>query len=72
MDTRKRWLVFRGRLFVMVGVIAMLISMFLYDKIPAGLSPLVVVFGVGMIALAVPSRVWRNLPSWFRREDTWL
>jgi len=72
MDTRKRWLVFRGRLFVFVGVVAMLTAMFLYDKIPVGLSPLVVVFGVGMIALAVPMRVWKNLPSWFRREDTWL
>ena len=72
MDWRKRWVAFRGRVFIIVGVSAMLIAMFLYDKIPEGLSPLVVVFGVGMIALAVPSRVWRNLPSWFRREDTWL
>ena len=72
MEKRKRWIVFRGRLFIIVGVTAILVAMFLYDKIPTGLSPLVVVFGVGMIALAVPARVWRNLPSLFRREDTWL
>jgi predicted membrane channel-forming protein YqfA (hemolysin III family) len=72
MDWRKRWVAFRGRVFIIVGLTAMIIAMFLYDKIPAGLSPLVVVFGVGMIALAVPSRFWRSLPSRFRREDTWL
>ena len=48
-----------------------LVAMFLPDQIPAQLAPLVVVFGVGFIALAVPWRIWRNLPAWFRREDTW-
>ena len=72
MDWRKRWVVFRGRLFIIVGVTAMLTSMFLDDKIPPGFSPLLIVFGVGMIALAIPARVWRGLPSLFRREDTWL
>jgi hypothetical protein len=72
MDKRKRWLAFRGRLFIIVGVAALLVAMFLPDQIPAQLAPLVVVFGVGFIALAVPWRIWRNLPAWFRREDTWL
>jgi hypothetical protein len=72
MEKCKRWVAFRGRLFIIVGVTAMLIAMFLPHQIPAGLSPLVVVFGVGLIALAVPVRVWRKLPEWFRREDTWL
>ncbi len=72
MEKRKRWVAFRGRLFIIVGVTAMLIAMFLPNQIPGGLSPVVVVFGVGFIALAVPARVWRKLPEWFRREDTWL
>ena len=71
MDKRKRWLAFRGRLLIFIGVIALLVAMFLPEKIPAQLAPLVVVFGVGFIALAVPWRIWRNLPSWFRRDDTW-
>ena len=71
-NKRKRWVVFRGRLFIIVGVIALLTAMFFFNNIPDGLSPLVVVFGVGMIALAVPSRTWRKLPTLFRRDDTWL
>jgi len=72
MEKRKRWVVFRGRLCIIVGVTAMLVAMFLPQQIPAGLSPLVVVFGVGFIALAIPTKVWRKLPEWFRREDTWM
>jgi len=55
-----------------VGVTALLVAMFLPDQIPTQLAPLVVVFGIGFIFLAVPWRVWRNLPSWFHRDDTWL
>jgi hypothetical protein len=72
MDKRRRWLAFRGRLFVIVGVTALLAAMFLPHKIPAALEPLIVVFGVGFVALAVPWRIWKGLPSWFRRDDTWL
>ncbi len=72
MDKRSRWLAFRGRLLIIVGIAALLVAMFLPNQIPGPLAPLVVVFGVGFIALAVPWRVWRKLPSWFRREDTWL
>ena len=72
MDKRKRWLVFRGRLLIIVGVTALLVAMFLSDQIPAQLTPLVVLFGIGFIFLAVPWRIWRNLPAWFHREDTWL
>ena len=46
--------------------------MFLPNNIPDGFYPLAVVLGVGIIALAVPMRVWLKLPAWFRREDTWL
>jgi uncharacterized membrane-anchored protein len=72
MDKRKRWLVFRGRLFIIVGVAAILAAAFLPSQIPDGLYPLVIVFGIGLIALAVPFRVLRNLPVWFKRDDTWL
>jgi hypothetical protein len=46
MDRRKRWLVFRGRLLIIVGVTALLVAMFLSDQIPAQLTPLVVLFGI--------------------------
>ncbi|MDP7004905.1 MAG: hypothetical protein QF718_01670 [Phycisphaerales bacterium] len=72
MDRRKRWLVFRGRLLVIVGVTSLLVAMFLPHQVPESLAPLLVVFGVGFIFLAVPWRVWRNLPSWFNRDDTWM
>ncbi len=72
MDWRKRWLAFRGRLFIIVGVTAILTAMFLADKIPSGFAPIVLVFGVGFIVLAIPSRVWRNVPAWFHKDDSWL
>ena len=72
MDKRKRWLAFRGRFLIIVGVTSLLVAMFLPDQIPAQLAPIVVVFGVGFIALAIPWRIWRNLPAWFHRDDTWL
>ncbi len=72
MDKRKRWLAFRGRLLIVVGVTALLVAMFLPNRIPEPFAPLLVVFGVGFIFLAVPRRIWRNLPSWFHRDDTWM
>ncbi len=72
MDRRKQWMAFRGRLLIIVGAIALLAAMFLSHQIPDRLAPLVVVFGVGFIALAIPWRVWRKLPLWFHRDDTWL
>ncbi len=71
MDKRSQWLAFRGRLFIIVGVTALLVAMFLPNRIPEPLLPLVVVFGVGFITLAIPYRVWRKLPLLFRRDDTW-
>jgi hypothetical protein len=72
MDKRSQWIVFRGRLLVIVGVTSLLVAMFLPEQIPAALGPLVIVFGVGFIALAVPWRIWKNVPTWFHRDDTWL
>ena len=72
MDKRSQWLVFRGRLLVVVGVASLVVAMFLPEQIPASLGPLVIVFGVGFIALAVPWRIWKNIPTWFHRDDTWL
>ena len=72
MDKRKRWRAFRGRVFIIVGVTAMLTAMFLTNRSSVVFAPLLIVFGIGFIALAVPWRVWRNLPEWFRRDDSWL
>jgi hypothetical protein len=72
MDKRKRWVAFRGRLFIIVGVASILAAMFLSNNIPEGFAPLVLVLGVGLITLAVPARIWRSFPEWFRRDDTWL
>ena len=72
MDKRKRWAIIRGRVFMLLGIASLLIAMFATNQIPAGLSPLLVVFGVGFIALAIPYRVWKNMPTWFNRDDTWL
>ncbi|MDP7004911.1 MAG: hypothetical protein QF718_01700 [Phycisphaerales bacterium] len=71
MDRRKQWMAFRGRLFIIVGVTALLVSMFLPNRIPEPLLPLIVVFGVGFVALAIPWRIWRKLPSLFHRDDSW-
>ena len=72
MDQRSRWQAFRGRLLMLVGVIALLTAMFLPHQIPEPLAPLIVVFGVGFILLAIPSRIWTKFPEWFHRDDTWL
>lgn len=72
MDKRTRWAAFRGRLLILVGVIALTTAMFLSHQIPEPLAPLIVVFGVGFIMLAIPGRIWMKFPEWFRRDDTWL
>ena len=60
MDQRNRWQAFRGRLLILVGTISLLTAMFLPDQIPEPFEPLLVVFGVGFIALAVPFRIWEQ------------
>ncbi len=72
MDKRTRWAAFRGRLLILVGVIALITAMFLSHQIPKPLAPLIVVFGVGFILLAIPKRIWMKFPEWFHRDDTWL
>ena len=54
MDKRKRWAVIRGRLLIVVGAASLLVAMFMPTQIPEGLAPLVIVFGVGLIALSIP------------------
>jgi hypothetical protein len=68
----KRWRIIRGRVLMLLGIASLLIAMFNSGEIPTELTPIVVVFGVGFIALAIPFRVWKNMPSWFNRDDTWL
>jgi hypothetical protein len=46
--------------------------MFFSEKIPEPLEPMVVVFGVGFILLAVPRSAWAKLPAWFHKDDSWL
>ena len=72
MDKRTRWSAFRGRLLILVGVICLLVAMFLPNQIPEPFAPLIVLFGVGFITLAIPWRIWRKLPEWFSRDDTWF
>ena len=62
---------FRGRVLVLVGIFSLGSAIFLADNFPQYL-PMLVLFGVGLIAMAVPKRVWKNVPAWFRRDDSWL
>jgi len=71
MDKRNRWIAFRGRLLVLMGVLSLGSAIFLADGFPQYL-PILVLFGVGFIAMAVPRRLWRQLPAWLRRDDSWL
>jgi len=71
MDKRNRWMVFRGRVFVLMGIFSLGCAIFLADNFPQYL-PILVLFGVGFIAMGVPKRVWCKLPAWFRRDDSWL
>ncbi|MBT4583756.1 MAG: hypothetical protein HOC93_01590 [Phycisphaerae bacterium] len=71
MDKRNRWLAFRGRVLVLMGLFSLGGAIFLADNFPQYL-PILVLFGVGFIAMAVPRRSWKKLPSWFRRDDSWL
>jgi len=65
-------MVFRGKLLVIVGVAALIVVIFMPDQVPESLTPLVVLFGVGFIAMAVPPRLWKRVPDMFHRDDTWL
>ena len=71
MDKRNRWLAFRGRVLVLMGLFSLGGAIFLADNFPQYL-PILVLFGVGFIAMAVPRRAWKKLPSWFHRDDSWL
>ena len=62
---------FRGRVFMLVGIFSLGCAIFLADNFPQYL-PILVLFGVGFIAMAVPKRVWCKVPAWFRRDDSWL
>ena len=72
MDRRTRWAAFRGRAFIVIGIVSLCASMFFSEKIPEALEPMVVVFGVGFILLAVPRSAWVKLPAWFHKDDSWL
>ena len=71
MDQRNRWIVYRGRILVVVGITSLISAMFLPESVPNSLSPLLVVFGVGFIAMAIPTRILKKLPEWFRNSDNW-
>ena len=71
MDKRNRLIAFRGRVFMLVGIFSLGCAIFLADNFPQYL-PILVLFGVGFIAMAVPKRVWCKVPAWFRRDDSWL
>ena len=62
---------FRGRVLVLMGIFSLSCAIFLADNFPQYL-PILVLFGVGFIAMAVPKRVWCKFPAWFRRDDSWL
>ena len=72
MDKRSQWVAFRGRLLVVIGVASLIAAVFASDAIPEPLVPLVTLFGIAFILLAIPTRVWGKLPRWFHRDDTWL
>ena len=71
MDKRNRLIAFRGRVFMLVGIFSLGCAIFLADNFPQYL-PILVLFGVGFVAMGVPKRVWCKLPAWFRRDDSWL
>jgi hypothetical protein len=56
---------------MLVGIFSLGCAIFLADNFPQYL-PILVLFGVGFIAMAVPKRVWCKVPAWFRRDDSWL
>ena len=71
MDKRNRWRAFRGRLLIFLSIFSLLRAIFLADDYPQYL-PILVLFGVGFVAMAVPKRLWRKLLDWLRRDDSWL
>ena len=72
MAQRNLWFIYRGRILVVVGITSLVSVMFLPEEVPQSLSPLLVVFGVGFIIMAIPSRILKKLPDWFRRDDSWM
>jgi len=72
MKPRNQWMVFRGKILVIVGVSLLIVAIFLPNRIPETLTPLVVLFGVGFFAMAVPLRLWKKVPGLFQRDDSWL
>ena len=70
MVQRNRWFVYRGRILVIVGITSLVSVMFLPEEVPQSLSPLLVVFGVGFIIMAIPNRISKKLPELFRRDDS--
>lgn len=71
MDKRNRWRAFRGRLLILMSIFSLGSAIFLADEYPQYI-PILVLFGVGFIAMAVPKRLWRKLPGWLRRDDSWM
>ena len=72
MDKRSQWVIYRGRVYVVLGTLCLFVAIFIPNQIPEGLAALVVGFGVGFISLAIPRRVWKKFPQWFSRDDSWL
>ena len=71
MDQRNRWFAYRGRVLAIVGSASLLSAMFLpTDAIPS-LTPFLVLFGVGFIAMALPIRILKKIPEWFKNNDSW-
>lgn len=72
MDKRGQWVAFRGRLLVIIGAASLITAVFASDAIPGSLTPLVTLFGIGFILMAIPTRIWGKIPKWFHRDDSWM
>jgi ABC-type antimicrobial peptide transport system permease subunit len=55
-----------------VGICSLISAIFLPAEFPQSLTPFLVVFGVGFIAMAIPARILKKLPEWFTRDDSWM
>ncbi len=71
MEWPRTWRILRGRLMMLIGIFALFMATFGTSEGSAWTS-LLVLIGVGLILLSVPPRIWRGLPAWFRRDDSWL
>ena len=72
MDQRNRWFAYRGRILITVGITSLISAIFLPADFPQSLTPFLVVFGVGFIVMAIPTRILKKLPEWFTRDDSWM